>query len=118
MKTIRFPGDSEAREVYDEKARYYIGNLNNLNTSEKSSIVDAINEVVENLENGSGNEVDLSGYVTRDELPTIVNNILTQAKESGEFDGYSPIRGTDYWTESDIAEIKSYVDEAILGGEW
>lgn len=32
--------------------------------------------------------------------------------------GYSPIRGTDYWTDSDIAEIKGYVDEAILGGAW
>ena len=33
-------------------------------------------------------------------------------------DGYSPVRGTDYWTPDDIAEIKSYVDEAILGGAW
>ena len=33
-------------------------------------------------------------------------------------DGYSPVRGTDYWTAADIAEIKSYVDEAILGGAW
>ncbi len=33
-------------------------------------------------------------------------------------DGYTPIRGTDYWTEADKAEIKSYVDEAILSGEW
>jgi len=33
-------------------------------------------------------------------------------------DGYTPVRGTDYWTDADKAEIKSYVDEAILGGEW
>lgn len=32
--------------------------------------------------------------------------------------GYTPVRGTDYWTASDIADIKSYVDEAILGGAW
>lgn len=32
--------------------------------------------------------------------------------------GYTPKRGTDYWTDDDKAEIKSYVDEAILGGEW
>lgn len=32
--------------------------------------------------------------------------------------GYTPVRGTDYWTETDIAEIRSYVDEAILGGAW
>ena len=33
-------------------------------------------------------------------------------------DGYTPVRGTDYWTEADKAEIKSYVDQAILGGDW
>lgn len=33
-------------------------------------------------------------------------------------DGYSPVRGVDYWTEADKTEIKSYIDEAILGGEW
>ena len=33
-------------------------------------------------------------------------------------DGKTPVRGTDYWTEADKAEIKSYVDEAILGGVW
>ena len=32
--------------------------------------------------------------------------------------GYTPVRGTDYWTDSDKAEIKGYVDEAILGGAW
>lgn len=33
-------------------------------------------------------------------------------------DGYTPRRGVDYWTEADKAEIKAYVDEAILGGAW
>lgn len=32
--------------------------------------------------------------------------------------GDTPKRGTDYWTAADIAEIKSYVEDAILGGEW
>ena len=32
--------------------------------------------------------------------------------------GDTPVRGTDYWTADDIAEIKSYVDDAILGGAW
>lgn len=32
--------------------------------------------------------------------------------------GYTPVRGTDYWTAADIAEIKGYVDNAILGGAW
>ena len=33
-------------------------------------------------------------------------------------DGKTPVRGTDYWTEADKTEIKSYVDEAIVNGEW
>lgn len=33
-------------------------------------------------------------------------------------DGYTPVKGIDYWTEEDKAEIKSYVDDAILGGTW
>ena len=32
--------------------------------------------------------------------------------------GDTPVKGTDYWTAEDIAEIKGYVDDAILGGEW
>lgn len=86
---------------------------------------------------------DISGKLDADKLPEAINTALAQAKASGEFKGekgdpgesikgdkgdpgesvkgdpgYSPVRGTDYWTESDIAEIKSYVDEAILGGAW
>ena len=34
------------------------------------------------------------------------------------FISYNPVRGVDYWTEEDIATIKTYVEEAILGGEW
>ena len=33
-------------------------------------------------------------------------------------DGYTPVKSTDYWTAADIAEIKSYVDTAILEGSW
>ena len=32
--------------------------------------------------------------------------------------GDSPKRGIDYWTTADIAEMKSYIDSAILGGKW
>lgn len=37
---------------------------------------------------------------------------------SADLKGYTPVRGTDYWTEEDKSEIKGYVDEAILGGAW
>jgi hypothetical protein len=61
---------------------------------------------------------DISGKLDASKLPEAINTALAQAKASGEFDGHSPVRGEDYWTEADIAEIKSYVDEAILGGAW
>ena len=32
--------------------------------------------------------------------------------------GYTPVRGKDYWTEADKAEIHGYVDAAILNGAW
>ena len=40
------------------------------------------------------------------------------AAQAGEFDGYSPVRGVDYWTAADIEEIHSFVEDAILGGAW
>ena len=73
------------------------------------------------------------------QIPKYVETELKKAKDSGEFDGkpftyedftaeqlaalkgkpgHTPVRGEDYWTEADIAEIKGYVDEAILGGAW
>jgi hypothetical protein len=54
-------------------------------------------------------------------IKEVVEKALEEAKNSGEFDGKdgkTPERGVDYWTEADKAEIKSYVDEAILGGAW
>lgn len=29
--------------------------------------------------------------------------------------GYTPQRGTDYWTEADKAEVKSYIDDRVSG---
>ena len=49
------------------------------------------------------------------------NVVITDKNGSKSFkvpDGSTPVRGTDYWTQTDIAYIKSYVDEAVLGGEW
>lgn len=53
----------------------------------------------------------------------VVTVKLTNGSEStfsvynGE-DGETPVRGEHYWTEEDKEEIRAYVDEAILGGEW
>ena len=40
------------------------------------------------------------------------------AEVSRQMAGITPEKGVDYWTEEDKAEIRSYVDEAILNGEW
>ena len=70
--------------------------------------------------NFSGNYNDLVGKPT---IPSItglatedyVNNAIAAIPTP---DAVKPVRGTDYWTEEDIAEIKSYVEDAILGGVW
>ncbi len=89
-------------------------------------------------------EVDLSGYfegqTPKPPTPDVYQQILDSAKppyvgENGNWyvwdkasrgyvdtelsaqakDGYTPIRGTDYWTEDDKAEIYTYVD-TVVGG--
>jgi hypothetical protein len=32
--------------------------------------------------------------------------------------GYTPIRGTDYWTAADINEIRNYCENVIMNGAW
>lgn len=73
------------------------GNTGGLSAAEVQDMIDAS---LEGFEGGKG-EPGKDGVDGKD----------------GE-DGYTPVRGTDYWTEEDKAEIKSYVDEAILGGAW
>lgn len=49
---------------------------------------------------------------------TLTDGTKSEIKIRNGQNGYTPVRGTDYWTDADIAEIKSYVDDAILGGKW
>lgn len=66
-----------------------------------------------NLQNGQ--------VLTADHIKHIEDGIVEAESTSSSGDGgtsHTPVRGEDYWTENDIAEIKSYVDEAILGGAW
>ena len=48
-----------------------------------------------------------SEKISSSELQTAVNTALAQAKESGEFDGYTPVRYVDYWTEADKQQMIS-----------
>lgn len=42
-----------------------------------------------------------------------VESALQEAKESGAFNGYTPVRGTDYWTEDDQTAIVADVLAAL-----
>ena len=69
-----------------------------------------VKSVSESAADGGSNVVTFSDGKTL----TVKNG----SKGSTGTAGKTPVRGTDYWTAADIAEIKSYVDEAILGGAW
>ena len=85
-------------------------------------------------------EVELSGYckgqTPKPPTPDVYQQILNSAKppyigENGNWylwnadayadsgicakgdDGYTPVKGVDYWTEGDRAEIKEYVDSVV-----
>lgn len=86
-------------------------------------VVDGIDNMgmVFNLSAADMPTLESLGGMSAEQLPEAINDALGQAKASGEFKGDkgdTPVRGTDYWTSADIAEIKSYVDDAILGGAW
>ena len=53
---------------------------------------------------------DYGEAVTKEELQTAVDEALTQAKESGEFE---PVRGEDYWTEEDQQQMVADVIDAL-----
>lgn len=121
-----------------------IGNLNDLNTEAKNNLVAAINEAAQT---GSGSasiamRVD-SGYIqySTDNGNTWVN-LIAEADLKGDkgdkgadgapgekgdpgtpgkdgTDGHTPVKGTDYWTASDKAEIVAEVTAALpkYGGE-
>lgn len=63
--------------------------------------------VWQNLQNQIGN-LALLHTGAKDSLVSAINEVKQTL----------PVRGVDYWTEADISEIRSYVDEAILGGQW
>lgn len=75
-------------------------------------------------EDFSETHVDALNDILQQKANIAVTSALQEAKESGEFKGDkgdkgdSPKRGEDYWTDEDKAEIKYYVEEAIIGGKW
>ena len=51
------------------------------------------------------------------QLPSDIDLKVPARGPAGK-DGKSPVRGVDYWTESDKDEIKRWVENAILNRKW
>lgn len=89
---------------------------------------------VSQLDNDKGyltEHQDISGKLDANKLPEAINTALAQAKDSGEFDGYTPIKnvdyfdgkdgedgktpekGVDYFTESDKVEIAKQAADLV-----
>ena len=76
------------------------------------------------IDNANAALEGLAGKLDANKLPEAINTALAQAKASGEFDGKdgvdgkdgkTPVKGTDYWTEADKAEIVQMVIESLGG---
>ncbi len=69
---------------------------------------------------GLGNVDNVRQYSASNPPPYPVTSVNGQTGDVvvEGVDGVTPVRGVDYWTEADIATIKGYVDDAILGGSW
>ena len=96
-------------------------------TTSKVSVADIVNNLTTNVSNKPLSAAqgvalkELIDALSNDkldaaELTNAVNTALAQAKESGDFDGadgHTPVKGTDYWTASDKAEIVAETASAI-----
>ena len=100
-----------------ERLRSEIGDLDDLATEAKDTLVAAINEVART--GGGAGSMDLrvaGGYVqySRDGGMTWTN-LVAMADLKGA-DGKTPARGTDYWTAADKQEIVNDVLAALPDG--
>lgn len=86
----------------------------------------AISEALSNFSGGGSGEsgedgatftpsIDANGNLSWSNNKGLSNPEPVNIKgDSGE----TPERGVHYWTETDISEIKSYLDDVIIGGRW
>ena len=56
---------------------------------------------------------DLSNYYTKNEVYTKSETDALIPTVTNGTDGYTPVRGTDYWTQEDINTIKAYIDTEL-----
>ena len=83
------------------------------------SLINDVNKIKEDAENGLFNgekgETGASAYdIYLSNGGTLTENEWLESLkgEKGQ-DGYTPIKGTDYWTNEDKKEIESYIDDKL-----
>lgn len=70
-------------------------------------------EIKEEKFDNEGNTIITFYWVDKDNKEYTKDVIVNRGKKGDQ--GYTPVRGTDYWTAGDIAEMKSYIDSQIGG---
>lgn len=117
------PAQAADPEIW-EQILALIGDLAELETKARENVVAAINELFRRPGGSAAGGIYYIPSVSPEGVLSWRNNMgapnpspVNLMGPAGA-DGYTPVRGTDYWTEADKAEIHSYVDEAILGGAW
>lgn len=85
--------------------------------SNTSAVIEDHSDILEKFKKEILEEV---GAILQDDLQNATNAALAQAKASGEFDGedgYTPVKGTDYFTEEDKTELVNSVLAALPAAE-
>ena len=59
-----------------------------------------------------------NNYVLTFTLTDSTTKTVSFPKPTNGTNGYTPVRGTDYWTQADIDSMHQYIDDQILGGAW
>lgn len=118
----------QINEMIDEKTPTSLPNPNKLKfTGAATGEYDGSSAVTIDIPVSSGEKGDPGVSATHSWNGTVLTMTSASGTSSADLkgatgdagaDGYTPVRGTDYWTDADKAEIKAYVDEAILGGAW
>ena len=75
--------------------------------------IQSVEQTVTSTEDGGTNVITVTKTDGTSSMFTVRNGSKgsTGATSAAGKDGYTPVKGTDYWTSDDIATIQSYVDE-------
>lgn len=114
---------NSVKENLTNSVNNLIGEVDN-RLDEFSTSLEHLESEVNELKEGNIN-IDLTNYATKTELSKkldkselngAINTALESAKNSGEFkgqDGYTPIKGIDYFTETDKGELLKTILQSL-----